>query len=295
MPGIASAATAVVDRPRRRRHVDDPRRRRRHHAAQPRAAGDRRAVRHARRRSTPGASTSASAARPGTDQRTARALRRTLAGDADASPRTSSSCWRYFRPPEPGQRVRAVPGAGARRADLDPGLEPVRRPARGRARPAVRLRLALRAGAADAGARRLPRALQALGSSSTGPTSCSASTSSRPTPTTRRGACSPRCSRRSSTCAAAGPTRCRRRVRGYARAPRPPGTPRCSTASRLRGRRRARDGARAARGVRRPHRRRRADAHLADLRPPRPAALVRDRRWALAKLRERRPAKRQQF
>ena len=47
MPGIASAATAVVHRPRRRRHLDDPRRRGRHHAAQPRAAGDRRAVRHA--------------------------------------------------------------------------------------------------------------------------------------------------------------------------------------------------------------------------------------------------------
>ena len=35
------------DRPRRRRHLDHPRRRRRHHAAEPRAAGDRRAVRHA--------------------------------------------------------------------------------------------------------------------------------------------------------------------------------------------------------------------------------------------------------
>jgi luciferase family oxidoreductase group 1 len=49
---------------------------------------------------------------PGTDQLTARALRRTLAGDIDAFPQDVVELIHYFRPPEPGQRVRAVPGAG---------------------------------------------------------------------------------------------------------------------------------------------------------------------------------------
>ena len=78
-------------RPRRRRHVDHPRRRRRHHAAEPRAARDRRAVRHARVALSRGGSTSASAARPGSDQLTARALRRSPLGAPSTFPRTSSS------------------------------------------------------------------------------------------------------------------------------------------------------------------------------------------------------------
>jgi luciferase family oxidoreductase group 1 len=49
---------------------------------------------------------------PGTDQLTARALRRNLNADADSFPQDVVELMAYFRPPEPGQRVRAVPGAG---------------------------------------------------------------------------------------------------------------------------------------------------------------------------------------
>jgi luciferase family oxidoreductase group 1 len=50
---------------------------------------------------------------PGTDPLTAHALRRTLAGDVDAFPDDVVELIGYFRPPQPGQRVKAVPGAGA--------------------------------------------------------------------------------------------------------------------------------------------------------------------------------------
>ena len=87
---------------------------------------------------------------PGTDQLTARALRRDLgrrrrqlpAGRGRAACATSG-------PASPGQAVRAVPGAGPGCADLDPGLQPVRRPAGRGPRPALRLRLAFRAAPAD--------------------------------------------------------------------------------------------------------------------------------------------------
>ena len=49
---------------------------------------------------------------PGTDQTTARALRRTLAGGADNFPQDVLELQAYFRPAEPGQAVQAVPGAG---------------------------------------------------------------------------------------------------------------------------------------------------------------------------------------
>jgi len=49
---------------------------------------------------------------PGTDQLTARALRRTLAGDIDRFPQDVIELMSYFRPAEPGQPLRAVPGAG---------------------------------------------------------------------------------------------------------------------------------------------------------------------------------------
>lgn len=49
---------------------------------------------------------------PGTDQLTARALRRNLNADADSFPQDVVELMAYFRPLEPGQRVRAVPGAG---------------------------------------------------------------------------------------------------------------------------------------------------------------------------------------
>jgi luciferase family oxidoreductase group 1 len=49
---------------------------------------------------------------PGSDQLTARALRRTLAGSSDHFPDDVVELLRYFRPAVPGQQVRAIPGAG---------------------------------------------------------------------------------------------------------------------------------------------------------------------------------------
>jgi luciferase family oxidoreductase group 1 len=49
---------------------------------------------------------------PGTDQITARALRRTLAGDIDRFPQDVLELMAYFQEPQPGQAVRAYPGAG---------------------------------------------------------------------------------------------------------------------------------------------------------------------------------------
>jgi luciferase family oxidoreductase group 1 len=49
---------------------------------------------------------------PGTDQATARALRRTLEGDVDGFPNDVLELMRYFEPAEPGQRILAVPGTG---------------------------------------------------------------------------------------------------------------------------------------------------------------------------------------
>jgi len=49
---------------------------------------------------------------PGTDQATAHALRRHLAGGADTFPRDVVELLHYFEPAKPGQAVRAVPGAG---------------------------------------------------------------------------------------------------------------------------------------------------------------------------------------
>ncbi len=50
---------------------------------------------------------------PGTDQRTARALRRDLAGTAENFPRDVLELQSLFEPVQPGQAVRAVPGAGS--------------------------------------------------------------------------------------------------------------------------------------------------------------------------------------
>jgi luciferase family oxidoreductase group 1 len=49
---------------------------------------------------------------PGTDPLTARALRRTLAGDVDSFPQDVQELQAWFRAPVPGQAVQAVPGAG---------------------------------------------------------------------------------------------------------------------------------------------------------------------------------------
>jgi len=49
---------------------------------------------------------------PGTDQAAAYALRRNLHSDAGQFPRDVVELMNYFEPPEPGQRVRAIPGEG---------------------------------------------------------------------------------------------------------------------------------------------------------------------------------------
>ena len=49
---------------------------------------------------------------PGTDQVAAFALRRNLASDENQFPRDVVELIDYFRPPEPGRRVRAIPGEG---------------------------------------------------------------------------------------------------------------------------------------------------------------------------------------
>ena len=51
---------------------------------------------------------------PGSDQITARALRRNLAGDVDEFPQDVVDLINYFEPPQKGQALRAVPGAGLR-------------------------------------------------------------------------------------------------------------------------------------------------------------------------------------
>jgi luciferase family oxidoreductase group 1 len=50
---------------------------------------------------------------PGADQVTAHALRRTLAGDVDRFPQDVVELMAYFAPAQPGQRVAAYPGEGA--------------------------------------------------------------------------------------------------------------------------------------------------------------------------------------
>jgi len=49
---------------------------------------------------------------PGTDMRTARALRRNLSGDADSFPHDVVELQSWFAPVQPGQAVQAVPGGG---------------------------------------------------------------------------------------------------------------------------------------------------------------------------------------
>ena len=51
---------------------------------------------------------------PGTDQLTAHALRRTLHGDVDRFPQDVLELIGFLADPQPGQRVRAVPGVGTR-------------------------------------------------------------------------------------------------------------------------------------------------------------------------------------
>ena len=113
----------------RRRHRGIHDRRRRDHAAQPRAADGRRAVRHAGgAASRPGRA----GARPraGLGPADARAMRRNLLAGDDQFPHDVVELMRISR-----RRARPAAAGGARRrarrADLDTGVEPVRRAARG--------------------------------------------------------------------------------------------------------------------------------------------------------------------
>ena len=100
---------------------------------------------------------------PGTDQLTVRALRRDACRMPTTFRRTCSSCRRFFAPVRPGPAHAGRAGGGHRRAAVDPRIQHLRRAARRRARPALRLRLAFRAGRAAAGARDLSQPLQAVG------------------------------------------------------------------------------------------------------------------------------------
>ena len=164
----------------------------------------------------PGASTSASGARRAPISSPRARLRRQPGLGRRRVPAGRARADGVLRAAGARAGVRAIPGDGLQRADLDPRLEPVRRAARGGARPAVRVRLALRAGADDAGDRALSRRLPAFGQLERAVRDARASTCSRPTPTTRRSCSRPRCSRRSSTCAAAARRACQPPVAGYA-------------------------------------------------------------------------------
>ena len=161
MPGIASAATAVVIG-----HVacgtsHHPRRRRRHHAAESLAAGHRRTVRHAR---VTASRTHRPRPRPRAghrpvDHARAAAIRRRSGGRVSAG-----------RGGAAGLFPRGATGAAGARgsrgrtegADLAPRIEPVQCPARGTPRAAVRVCVALRAGSPDGRAARVPQRVPAV-------------------------------------------------------------------------------------------------------------------------------------
>ena len=157
---------------------------------------------------------------PGTDQRTLRALRRDRTS-ADTFPQDVVELQALL-----GDRAAGPGGAGGARhglarAALDSRLEPLRRAARRRARPAVRVRVALRARRADAGARDLPRRASSRRRSCSSRTRWSAPTWSPPT---RRGGAAPlhvACSRRSRTSSRGAAASCRRRSTTSRRTGRP--------------------------------------------------------------------------
>jgi luciferase family oxidoreductase group 1 len=96
---------------------------------------------------------------PGSDQATARAMRRNLDADPNQFPRDVVELMDYFEPVSAGQQVRAVPGAGLRVPIWILGSSTFGAQL---ARTAVCIRLALRAAADDAGRRDLPCPLQAI-------------------------------------------------------------------------------------------------------------------------------------
>ena len=146
---------------------------------------------------------------------TARALRRNLDAGVDSFPQDVVELIGYFAPPSEN-------AARARRARRRPGREvwilgssTYGAQLAAHARPALRLRLAFRAGRAGARARHLPLALPAVAVSRQALCHARHQRLRRAEPTRRRGCCSARCSRPSSICAPAGRDNCRRRSQDY--------------------------------------------------------------------------------
>ena len=196
MPGIASAATSVVIG-----HVAGGTTTIRvgsggDHAAEPCAAGHRRAVRHARVAVSRAASISGSAAR----RAPISAPRGRCGATSPAAPTASRSDVLELhgatsRPPRRARRCAPCPAQGSNVPIWILGLEHCSARSSPRARAAVRVRVAFRARADDAGARASTAArFQPSAAARQALRRWSASTSSPPTPTRRRSGCSPRCS-----------------------------------------------------------------------------------------------------
>ena len=94
----------------------------------------------------------------------------TLLGGADKFPQDVVELMGYFQPAEPGQAVQAVPGAGLEVPIWILGIQHLWRAGCGVSGPAVRLRLAFRAGDDDGGDGDLPRSGSARPRSSPRPT-----------------------------------------------------------------------------------------------------------------------------
>jgi len=98
---------------------------------------------------------------PGSDQLTARALRRNLASDPNQFPNDVVELMALLLGGATACGSRGA-GRGAACADMDTGIEPVRCADGRRAGPALRIRVALCAGADDAGDRAVSLHLQAV-------------------------------------------------------------------------------------------------------------------------------------
>ena len=159
-PGGRECRHGGGDRPRRRGHVDNSCWRRRHHAAKPFAATHRRTVRHVGRRCFPVVSTSDLAVRQDQIRLTARALRRDPTA-ADAFPHDVAELIAFLEPGETGPDGARGSRRRNTRTNLDSRVEFVRCAVRRGDGSSVRLRVALRPRALDAGDRDLSRAVSA--------------------------------------------------------------------------------------------------------------------------------------